>query len=97
MRFVAKVDRASPELVRLPVAANPTVDRTLHLHSGGRHSAVVWSPGEARAAQISDLGAGAQIAFVCVESTNVGLGDGVTQASGEAQTLSVSLRVEPGR
>jgi glucose-6-phosphate 1-epimerase len=93
VRFEAEVDRiytgAPAELALVDGAGQ----RTLHLHSAGSQTAVVWNPGATVAARMADLPSGGERHFVCVETANAA-NDVITVPPGGEHRLSVTI--EPG-
>jgi D-hexose-6-phosphate mutarotase len=86
VRFDGEVDRvydAGGPLALIDPARPP-----LAIHATGAASTVVWNPGAAKAATMSDVGEGAFRRFACVESGNVG-DHRVLLAPGEHHRLSV--------
>jgi glucose-6-phosphate 1-epimerase len=82
------------EVDRIYQAAPPTLtlidnqlQRHLHIRAEGSHTAVIWNPGDAVAARLSDLAPGDHRRFVCVETANAG-DEVVTLAPGDITTLT---------
>ena len=67
---------------------DPVLQRRIDSHKSGSQSTVIWNPGKAKAAALTDLGLQGHRHFVCVESGNVRR-DQVTLAPGESHTLGV--------
>ncbi|MFP7364312.1 D-hexose-6-phosphate mutarotase [Corynebacterium callunae] len=76
-----------------PTAIISDAKRTITITAQGHDSTVVWNPGEARAAELKDLGAGEWQDFVCVEPALLGADQqGVKVAPQESVTLEMTVR-----
>ena len=67
--------------------------RSIHIHTDGSQSLVIWNPGEMGAANFDDIGP-QWGNFVCVETVNAGA-DVILLAPGATHTLAQTVRLEP--
>lgn len=70
LRFDGEVDRIYFDVP--PVVELREPQRRLRLRSPGFRDCVVWNPGEAKAAALTDLDAGGFRRFVCIEAAAIG-------------------------
>ena len=70
---------------------DPSLNRRISITRTGGRSTIIWNPGAA-ASKISDLPAGEQQHFICVESGNIGTA-AVCIAPGETHRLAVTYEV----
>jgi D-hexose-6-phosphate mutarotase len=75
------------------VIEDASLERTIRIRKMGSKSTVVWNPWVETAKNIADLGNNEYQEFVCVETANVH-NNRITIASGERQTMSMSVSVE---
>ena len=68
--------------------------RTIHLTKAGAGQTVVWNPGEAKAATMTDVGPGEWRTFVCIEAAAAGDG-AIRVAAGEEHVLEQRIDVQP--
>lgn len=88
--FTEEFDRIA---LGTPTAIISDAERTITITAEGHDSTVIWNPGEARAAEIKDLGAGEWRDFVCVEPALLGADQqGVKVAPQESITLEMTVR-----
>lgn len=87
---VTRVYRDAPDRM---VIADPVLRRRIFIRTQGCRSAVLWSPGEATAATMSDL-VGAWTRMVCLESGNCKEA-ALVLAPGAAHSSEVEYSVEP--
>ncbi len=73
---------------------DPVLRRVLVITSEGAANTVVWNPGPAKAATITDLAPDEWAGFVCVEAANA-LADAVRLAPGQSHTLGYRIEIEP--
>lgn len=76
------------------VIEDPALRRRIRIQKSGSASTIVWNPWAEKSAQLADLGPGAFLNMVCVESANADE-DRVTLAPGAEHRLSVSYSAEP--
>lgn len=95
LRFRAETDRVFQRVPdRLRIAA-PALRRTIELASTGARSAIVWNPGPAKCARLSQLATDDWTKFVCVETACVREG-AIELAPGGEHTLQLRLAVTHG-
>src|SRR5476651_2396279 len=71
---------------------DPKAGRALQIEKADSAATVVWNPWAEKAAQMSDLGAGAWQRMLCVESANVGTSR-ILLGPGETHILRVGVSV----
>lgn len=92
VRFTGHVDRVYASSTSVTVS-DPGLGRCIVTEKTGSASTIVWNPGPALAATMTDVPAGGWATFCCVEAGNV-LDDAVALEPGESHRLDVTLRVD---
>jgi len=96
VRFAQETDRVYDSAAACTID-DPLLQRRIHIEKWGSASTVVWTPWDAKAARLGDLGegtpaAGAWRGLLCVESANA-LAAGVALAPGQRHALRARYRV----
>lgn len=89
--FSGETDRVYDSAATCTIA-DPKGNRSLVITKRNSSATVVWNPGREKAAQMSDLGADAWPAMLCVESANVGKSQ-IRLSPGESHVLHVVVSV----
>jgi len=91
LHFSGETDRVYESSAACTIT-DPAGQRSLVIEKSHSATTVVWNPWAEKAAQMSDLGAGAWPRLLCVESANVGKSK-ISLGAGASHTLSVAVRV----
>jgi glucose-6-phosphate 1-epimerase len=92
--FAGETDRIYLN-TRAPITLrDPGWQRDLRLLATNSHSTVVWNPGAAKAARLSDMADDAWPRMVCIETARV-LDDALTVEPGQSETVGVAISWQP--
>jgi len=92
VRFDGEVDRLYVDNTTATLVLDKSEKRSTRVDKAGSADTVVWSPGPAVAARMSDVGQGEWLGMVCVETCNVGR-SAVNLAPGERHTMTATFEV----
>lgn len=90
-----EVDRIYTGVNRDLEIRDAALGRTIRIHAGGSHSAVVWNPWREIAANMADLDDDDYRRMLCVETANAGP-DTIQVAAGGRHTLTAEYSVHAG-
>ena len=90
----AEVDRIYTGAPAELALVDGALQRSVHIHAEGSHTAVVWNPGATLAAGMADLQDDEYRRFVCVETANAGA-EVITLAPGRTHTLVAQIAAGP--
>ena len=93
VRIDGEVDRVYLEAAGDCLLDDPGASRRIRVAKQGSASTVVWNPGAEKARQMGDLGEGAQLGMVCVETANAA-DDTLSLAAGAEHALRAVFGVE---
>ena len=88
-----ETDRVYLDTVAECTIDDPGLKRRIRISKHGSRSTVVWNPWHEKAVKMGDLGDGAYLNMVCVESANAA-DNPVTIAPGDEHRLAVNYRLE---
>jgi len=94
IRFTGETDRIYQGFAGHAVIHDPGWQRTIHIHTQGSASAIVWNPWIDKARRLTQFDDEAWRGMLCIETARAAA-DLLTLEPGEAHTLSVRLTVEP--
>jgi glucose-6-phosphate 1-epimerase len=93
--IAGEVDRIYKSVSNPLVINDTALNRKIHIHSSGSHSAVVWNPWKDITAGMADLDDDDYQRFLCVETTNAGE-DVISVAAGGKYCLEAEYGIEQG-
>ncbi|MCK9522962.1 MAG: D-hexose-6-phosphate mutarotase [Proteobacteria bacterium] len=92
--FGPELDRVYLDTAATCWIVDPALQRRIRIEKEGSQTTVVWNPGAALAAKMSDMEPGGHQRFVCVEATNA-LDDHRRILPGESHSLVQRISCEP--
>lgn len=94
LQFTGETDRPYLNTTAPVTLTDPVLGRQITLTKSHSQSTVVWNPGEALAAKLSDLAPNDWQRFACMETSNVAE-NAIRLLPGEAHTMGMHLAVAP--
>ncbi len=95
LTIAGEVDRVFLDTTATVLVSDPAGARQLAVSKQNSHATVVWNPGAAKAAAMSDIGAGEWRTLLCVETANV-KDHALTIPPGGQHRTSVTLALADG-